>query len=314
MASCLAFTTNSFFMSKRDYKTTIKIAKTSEGTEIAGLLFGIEDNHNNPIVFKIVTPKTNSKKTATSCILDRDYANTITRELEFNGLYHLGNWHKHLGYGGPSNGDDKEAKHYLEINHHKSKVHALIVDIQGFEFDIYIVSYVKNNDIIYKKQLNLTLISTKKLKKLAIKYLSTIDPIRKITEHLEGLLNRECLILNRSITNEFLIQIPINLDKQEKFIKEISGSNIKTEKEEGQLFIYISIPNYINYFADKQEKIFIGIASKDYSIDISFCRFQFKHLFNSSIIIDVIQRIIENSSKCIKMPLSQFLLKEIHVN
>jgi proteasome lid subunit RPN8/RPN11 len=315
MSNQLKFTTNSFYISKRDFKIIIDDAKSFEKVETGGNLFGNFDNYGNPIVFKVVNPSSNCKRTATSFIIDKEFATTTSREKEDNGLFVIGNWHSHKGYGGPSHGDDMESNHFLEINKHKKKVVSFIIDIQGPNYDIFIECYENINNHIYKKHLNLTLISSKKLKKLAIKFLSTINLTQKITRQLEKLLNKECFILDRPTTKEFIIQIPLNLDKQERIIKEINSHSIKTVKEEIDLFIYLSIPSFIDFLSDKlQEKILIGIASKDYSTDILFCKFQFKHIFNPPILIDVIKRIIENSNRCIKMNLSQFLLKEIVVN
>jgi hypothetical protein len=330
MGSCLIFTTNSFFMSKKDFKMIIENAKAYDNDETGGNLFGNDDRHGNPIAFKVISPISNCKRTPTSFIIDKEYAISITREQEDKGLYNLGNWHSHKGYGGPSHGDDMECKKFLEINKHKKKVVSFIVDIHGTQLDIYVVSYEIKNNHIFKKHLNLVLISSKKLKRLAMKYLSTISFTQRITEHLEKILKRECKIMHRVITREFIIQIPFYVnqqqqlhqqnraikEKEEKVVKEINSDTIRTTKENIELFIYLSIPSFIDFLKDKQQedKILIGITSKDYSTDVSLCKFQFKHLFSPSIIIDVIQRIVENSQKCIKMTLSQYLLKEIIVN
>lgn len=314
-------TTNSFFMTKKHFIEIKENVQSFVKVETGGSLFGGFDNIENPFVTKVVNPVSNCKRSPTSFIMDKEYATSITMEKEDNGLLLLGNWHSHKGYGGPSHGDDMESKNFLERNKHKKKVVSFIVDIQGTQLDIYVVCYEIKNNYISKKHLNLVLISSKRLKRMAIKYLSTLKFTQIITEQLEKILKRECKIMNRTITKDFIIQIPFdivkhkNVQEEEKVIKEINSGSIYTSRAKTELFVYLSIPSVIDYLNDKQqEKILLGITSQDNSADVSICKFHFKHLFSPSIIIDVIQRIIENSQKCITMSLSQFLLKEIIVS
>lgn len=308
---------NCLYISHREHQSIIDNVKLYKDGETGGPLFGKEDNQGNPIVFKVINPITECKRTATSFILDLEYVTKITRTSEENGLEYLGTWHKHLGYGAHSHGDDNEAKHYLEKNRHKRKVISLVVDIQGSNYDLYVASYEYKNGHIIKKVLNLVIISTKELKNLALKYLSSLNVVRAILDQLEKVLNTKCLLLNRQITKEYLVQIPLSyniqkesLDKND--IQSTTTTTIVSVKKEIQFFVYLSIPICSSSIVlDKQEKILIGIASKDYSLDISICSFQFKHIFNQTLIPEVIKKIVENSSRCIKMPLSQFLLKEI---
>jgi hypothetical protein len=59
---CLSFTTNNFFISKRDFKNIIENAISFEKLETGGNLFGNFDNHGNPIVFNVVNPISNCKR------------------------------------------------------------------------------------------------------------------------------------------------------------------------------------------------------------------------------------------------------------
>ena len=126
MDSCLIFTTNSFFISKKNFKIIIENAKAFDKVETGGLMFGTFDKYGNPIVFNVINPISNCKRTSTSFIIHKEYAISITKEKEDKGLYNLANWHSHKGYGGPSHGDDVECKKFLEINKHKKRLYPLL--------------------------------------------------------------------------------------------------------------------------------------------------------------------------------------------
>ena len=280
------------------------------GYSVYGAIVGL----SSQLVIKMVNPKDHCVRTPTSFIIDKDFAYNITREIEGSGLVYLGTIHTHLGYGGHSQGDDREARRYFENNPYKNRLASLVIDISRNEYDIYIISYERHDGKIIKKQMNLVLISPKRYRKLTMQYLSTINIVRSILGELERVLKISCSIISRLKTNEYLIQIPLDCIKKEMIIKEVGNHFIKTNRENAQLFFYVSIPSLINLESTEQERIFVGIASKDYSTDISFCRFKFNHLFNVTIMIDVIQRIYENCDKCLKLPVSQFLLREVYIN
>jgi hypothetical protein len=63
--------------------------------------------------------------------MDEDTAISETKRMEKIGLEYIGNWHKHLGYGGPSYGDDKQAEIFLNRNLHKRSYLSLILDSYG---------------------------------------------------------------------------------------------------------------------------------------------------------------------------------------
>jgi hypothetical protein len=60
--------------------------------------------------------------------MNEDIAISETKKMEKSGLEYIGNWHKHLGYGGPSIGDDKQAETFLIRNLHKRSYLSLILD------------------------------------------------------------------------------------------------------------------------------------------------------------------------------------------
>ncbi len=97
-----------------------------EHVETGGLLFGkIIDKYI--IILKVVNLP-NAIRTQVHFEMDEDVAIRETKRMEKSGLEYIGNWHKHLGYGGPSIGDDKQAEIFLIRNLHKRSYLSLIID------------------------------------------------------------------------------------------------------------------------------------------------------------------------------------------
>ena len=113
-----------------------------ENVETGGLLFGkfIEEYI---IILKLIHFSTNAKRTQVYFEMDEDFAINITKQMEKNNLAYLGNWHKHLGYGGPSNGDDKQAELFLLQNSHKRNYLSLIIDFYNNDY------YLAFNILLY---------------------------------------------------------------------------------------------------------------------------------------------------------------------
>jgi len=94
--------------------------------ETGGLLFGkIIDKYI--IILKVVNMP-NAIRTQVHFEMSEDIAISETKKMEKSGLEYIGNWHKHLGYGGPSIGDDKQAEIFLVRNLHKRSYLSLILD------------------------------------------------------------------------------------------------------------------------------------------------------------------------------------------
>jgi Prokaryotic homologs of the JAB domain len=94
--------------------------------ETGGLLFGkIIDKYI--IILKVVNLP-NAIRTQVHFEMNEEIAISETKKMEKSGLEYIGNWHKHLGYGGPSIGDDKQAEIFLIRNIHKRSYLSLILD------------------------------------------------------------------------------------------------------------------------------------------------------------------------------------------
>jgi proteasome lid subunit RPN8/RPN11 len=112
-------TFNGKFVLPRPVLDSIKHhAAKQPNKETGGMLFGqINENNNLEIVTSVVHNICENKSSSTSTYfgIKPEYTNKVIRKYEPDHIY-LGNWHSHLGYGGPSSGDRKAVKEFFEAN------------------------------------------------------------------------------------------------------------------------------------------------------------------------------------------------------
>jgi hypothetical protein len=125
-----------------------------ENVETGGLLFG-KIIGEYIIILKIIHSSTNAKRTQVYFEMDEDFAINITKQMEKNNLAYLGNWHKHLGYGGPSIGDDKQAELFLIQNSHKRNYLSLIIDFYNNDYNLIATTYYFDKDEFIKKDIQI---------------------------------------------------------------------------------------------------------------------------------------------------------------
>jgi proteasome lid subunit RPN8/RPN11 len=125
-----------------------------ENVETGGLLFG-KIIGECIIILKIIHSSTNAKRTQVYFEMDENFAINITKQMEKNNLAYLGNWHKHLGYGGPSNGDDKQAELFLLQNSHKRNYLSLIIDFYNNDYNLIATNYYFDEDEFIKKDIQI---------------------------------------------------------------------------------------------------------------------------------------------------------------
>jgi proteasome lid subunit RPN8/RPN11 len=134
--------------------------------ETGGLLFG-KIIGEYIIILKLIHFSTNAKRTQLYFEMDEDFAINITKQMEKNNLAYLGNWHKHLGYGGPSNGDDKQAELFLIQNNHKQNYLSLIIDFYNNDYNLIATNYYFDKDEFQKKEIQIQrIINKQELKKI----------------------------------------------------------------------------------------------------------------------------------------------------
>lgn len=102
--------------------------------ETGGMLFGkIEESELGiKIVVEVVHNISENKASNTSTYfgIEQAYASKILNQYEPDHLY-LGNWHSHLGYGGPSSGDRQEVGKFFQENEARDITLDFIMDRQS---------------------------------------------------------------------------------------------------------------------------------------------------------------------------------------
>jgi proteasome lid subunit RPN8/RPN11 len=131
-----------------------------ENVETGGLLFG-KLIGEYIIILKLIHFSTNARRTQVYFEMDEDFAINITKQLEKSNLAYLGNWHKHLGYGGPSNGDDKQAELFLIQNGHKRNYLSLIIDFYNNDYNLIATNYYFDKAEFLKKDIQIQRIINK---------------------------------------------------------------------------------------------------------------------------------------------------------
>src|SRR5688500_6182753 len=132
----------------------VKESNRHESVETGGLLFG-KIIGEYIIILKIIHSSTNAKRTQVYFEMDEDFAINITKQMEKNNLAYLGNWHKHLGYGGPSIGYDKQAELFLIQNSHKRNYLSLIIDFYNNDYNLIATNYYFDEDECIKKDIQI---------------------------------------------------------------------------------------------------------------------------------------------------------------
>jgi proteasome lid subunit RPN8/RPN11 len=132
----------------------VQESKKFKNIETGGLIFGRKIN-TSAIILKIINLP-NATRNQIYFEIDEELAINETRKMEKRGFEYLGNWHKHLGYGGPSIGDDNQAEIFLISNTHKQIYISLIIDFDEDEtFDLIGTVYFITNSIFTKKQIKI---------------------------------------------------------------------------------------------------------------------------------------------------------------
>lgn len=111
----------------RDMKET---AASQPSKEIGGMLFGrIDDAEGLEVeVQQVVSiPERWYSNSRTHFEIDPEFASHVIDEYTPERKY-LGNWHSHLGYGGPSSGDYQQVADFFENNEFREYLLSIILD------------------------------------------------------------------------------------------------------------------------------------------------------------------------------------------
>ena len=140
------------------------------------------------IILKVVNLP-NATRTQVQFEIDEDFAISETKRMEKSGLEYIGNWHKHLGYGGPSYGDDKQAEIFLIRNLHKRSYLSLILDsYDNDRNELIATDYYFDNRKFNKKEIIIKkILSIYELDQiLKDKHFNTFEFMKLVEKNLEG--------------------------------------------------------------------------------------------------------------------------------
>jgi hypothetical protein len=191
--------------------------------------------------------------------INPEYAKKV---VEKERLQYLGNWHKHLGYGGPSQGDIRQIKDFFDFNPHLNTVVTFILDFySNDDYEPLIEVYKRlesrndqdnrNFETFRIPRNNISFFKTRGITK------EKIDIIKNELVSIDefNLSLEEINELEGHTVNERIISFPF------QFIIE----NSKRKKNQLELLILMSFPP--NF---PEGDIFIYVSSKDLSRNITF--------------------------------------------
>jgi proteasome lid subunit RPN8/RPN11 len=270
-----------------------------ENVETGGLLFG-KIIGEYIIILKIIHSSTKAKRTQVYFEMDEDFAINITKQMEKNNLAYLGNWHKHLGYGGPSNGDDKQAELFLVQNSHKRNYLSLIIDFYNNDYNLIATNYYFDEDEFIKKDIQIqSIINIQELNKI---FKRKKFNIRNFIDHLSKNLEDH--------TGKTFIHSQSNKSQSYKlFYEEIYDIQNSESKAKNKIVysVFIKFP-YLNM--SMADKISIGVT-----LDRKFTRIveeiQFSDIFFNIVeLLPKIKNMFDKSQYYIKILLHSDNKKE----
>ena len=264
-----------------------------KNVETGGLLFG-KIIGEYIIILKIIHSSTKAKRTQVYFEMDEEFAINITKQMENNNLAYLGNWHKHLGYGGPSNGDDKQAELFLVQNSHKRNYLSLIIDFYNNDYNLIATNYYFDEDEFIKKDIQIQpIINIQELNKI---FKRKKFNIRNFIDHLSKNLEDH--------TGKTFIHSQSNKSQSYKLfyeeIYDIQNSESKA-KNKTVYSVFIKFP-YLNL--SMADKISIGVT-----LDHKFTRIieeiQFSDIFFNIVeLLPKIKNMFDKSQYYIKILLN----------
>lgn len=240
------------------------------GKETGGMMFGTisEEETNLKIkISKIIIPTDEycSRKRGFFEI-DPSHAKKI---VENEKLPYIGNWHKHLGYGGPSQGDLRQIEDFFTFNPHLNIVLTFIIDYHSQnEYELIIEIYRRRETNLEEKENNFDTY------RVLQKNISIFQDEMNIIEPEMGISEEKILRIKRELTAVYdykftvdEIDVLAGQTPNEKIISFPQSFVIHPDEDQIilDLLILISFPPSF-----PEGEIFIDISSKDLSRNITF--------------------------------------------
>lgn len=143
-----------FHLSEKVYLAMEERAAERPKTEVGGMLFGELKKEGGEVVGVHVervvnVPDDQGVHEATYFSINDTFMNEVVDDYIPPYTY-LGNWHSHLGYGGPSSGDHKQVTKFFKENPSRDYLIAIIQDRDGGitdpDYNTYIELYERKNE------------------------------------------------------------------------------------------------------------------------------------------------------------------------
>jgi len=143
-----------FHLSEEVYTAMVDRAAERPKTEVGGMLFGDFEKEDGEVVDVRVervvnVPDDQGVHQATYFSINNNFMHEVVDDYIPPYTY-LGNWHSHLGYGGPSSGDHEQVTKFFCQNPDRDYLIAIIQDRSGGirdpEYDTYIELYERKNE------------------------------------------------------------------------------------------------------------------------------------------------------------------------
>ena len=247
----------------------IKEASLWPNLETGGMLFGSiaeKENSLRVTVNKMHLPPDASCTRKTSYYeIEPDYAKHI---VENESSLYLGNWHKHLGYGGPSSGDHRQIEDFFRNNSHIDVIMTCILDFISINDHELIIE-------IYRRLINDSLTNnvTFQTFRVLTDEISFFNNENHEAEVKLGIQEEKIQIIKQSLVK--LYDESFSVDKVDDFPGSMKGerlisfpyySNIRSSEQDNiiDLLILLSIPPEF-----PNGKLFIDLSSKDMSKTIT---------------------------------------------
>lgn len=236
------------------------------GKETGGMMFGKIQDMESSLKIRIqkthIPPIEECVRNNTYFEINPEHARLI---LDTEKYIYLGNWHKHLGYGGPSYGDHSQIAEFFVVNPHKNIVISLIIDLLAKDnHEVIIEVYRRNENIEENTELNF---QTFRIKESNISYY-----LDEISEDEEGITKEQIALVKQeligfykskftredihlfmgSIPNErilsFPYQVSIEAEGDSKTLDLLILISFPPEYPDGQIYIDISSQNLSRKF------------------------------------------------------------------
>lgn len=235
------------------------------GKETGGMMFGRIKENESGLEIRIektdIPPEEECVRNNTFFEINQEYARLI---LDNENLLYLGNWHKHLGYGGPSYGDHRQITEFFTLNPHKNFVVSIIVDffIED-DYELTVEVYRRNKNILEEAKNSF---QTFRISDSNLTYFSDDN---NISEKVVGITKEQISIIKQELVQFYNSKFTIEDIHQftgstsdEKILSFPFQFNIEANgnRRTLDLIVLISFPPN---FPDGQ--IFIDISSQDLS-------------------------------------------------